>query len=872
MIRFLSLLVILLLTNFSFSQITVFQDDLEGTSTWISAGDLIPNQWLQDVCAGNGPTIAAGTKAMYITSNGGALGCVGSLPNNYNYVNSATGISKAIIYHTVPASCAGNLQFQFDSKLDVDGVNHKADAIYSTDGGTTWTILAAIPSNATAWSVNNIALPTSLGGSSFLIGFQFTYDDVSTIGNLPLAFDNVKVTGTAVSDVTPPIVVCPPNQVVYVNSLCQATTPSFIALATATDNCSATNNLVFTQSPAVGALISTNTSVQITVTDEIGNQGFCSFTALATDTIKPIVICETEVVLPINASCEMIVPNVITLATTTDNCTSSLSDFVFSQNPLVGATVSGVTQVIVTVTDQQGNSATCATQLKPNDTIAPTIVCPADKVINNGAICDFTVLNYIPETVVTENCPNYTVTQNPAQGTAIFSGQTQVTMTVTDQVNQTNTCTFKITVIENQSPVITNCPSSIATCDSIVVFSDVSATDNCLFKIVKTDISGLNSGDVFPVGITAMQYTAIDSSGNTAVCNFNIERYAFPQIPQFVSDSISLCLTTTANIEAIPVTSGTAAWTVGLGTGTISNPNSAATSVSNLSIGLNTFIWTVNSPNCGSKKDSVRVYVNPSPSIATIVRDTVYACASVQSLLSGNIPTVGTSLWTTTGGANILNPTINNTFANQLDPGWNKFYYTISSGACPSTVDSINIYKNLPAKILSSDTSLCKGATNLMVVGNAPSLKQTAIWYFVVGQGNIANSDNDTAYISKISVGANQLVYRLAHPVCGYSYDTLTVAISNCSGEEFTFPTVITPNFDGKNDEFIIDNLHAFYPDCQVTIVNRWGSIVFESTGYSEPWDGTFKGENLPMGTYFYNILLNDADNNKYSGPISIIR
>ena len=871
MIRFISILVLLLSTNLSFSQITVFQDDMEGAATWTVSGDVIPNEWIKGLCAGSGPStlVPGDAYALYITSDPGVVGCTGGLPTNYDYVNSTTGSATAIIYNTVPATCASNLQLQFDSKLEVDGTIHKGEVIYSINGGTSWIVLAQIPNNVVGWSVNNIVLPVSLGATNFLIGFQFTYDDVSALGNFPLAVDNVKIQGT---DNTLPVVTCPPNQEVFLGLTCEGALGDYISLVTASDNCTALNDLVFAQSIAPGTIISTNTSVQITVTDEAGNEGFCSFTVLASDSIKPVVVCENELILPITATCEMIVPDVIALTTITDNCTTQASDFTFSQNPLPGSTVSGITQILITGTDLQGNSSTCSTQLTPNDSIPPTIVCPADKIVNTTGACDYTVLDYISESVITENCPIYTIVQNPIAGTSILTGENAVTMTITDQANLSQTCTFKITVIENQNPVITNCPANIGTCDTIVTFSTVSATDNCLFKIEKTDNSGLNSGDVFPIGITAMQYTATDSSGNTAVCNFNIEVYDFPLVPQFVTDSIALCVTNNTTIAALPITSGTAIWTVGAGSGTIANPNNPSTAVTNLSNGLNTFIWTISSANCGSKKDSVRVYVNQLPSVASILKDTIFACSANQSLLSGNLPTVGTSLWTTTGSANIVNPTINNTFANQLNQGWNQFYYTISSGNCPSSVDSISIYKNFVAQILSSDTSLCKESASLVVIGNQPVYTQTPTWYFQVGQGEIAGADDYTATITKISAGANQLIYRLSHPICGYSYDTLLISVANCTGDEFVFPTVITPNFDGKNDEFVIDNLDLFYPECQVTIVNRWGSVVYESTGYKDPWDGTYKGENLPLGTYFYQILLNDDENTKYSGPISIIR
>lgn len=868
MIRFLSTLILLLFTSYSFAQIIVFEDDMEGVSSWTIAGDVSPNEWIQALCAGSGPSISGGTQAYYISSDPLVAGCTGGLPTNYNYVNSTSGIATAIIYNTVPASCASNLQIQFDSKLAVDGANHRAELIYSADGGATWIVVSSIPNNAGIWSVNNVALPNTLGASSFLIGFQFIYDDVSAIGGFPLAFDNVRVTGT---DIGLPVVVCPVDQEVLMDGNCTGILPDFISLATATDNCTAASDLIFTQSPPAGTVISNNTTVQITAKDEAGNEGFCSFTVVAADSIKPVVICESEMIMSINSSCEMIVPDVIAFASATDNCTAS-SSIVFSQNPLAGSTITGLTQVLVTATDLQGNSSTCSTQLTPNDSIAPTIVCPANKTIDVGTACNYTTLDYITESVITENCTIYTIVQNPAAGTQLTIGQTEVTMTITDQVNLSNSCSFTIDVIESQDPVITNCPISVASCDSIVTFSAVSATDNCLFKIVQTDNSGLHSGDIFPVGITAMEYTAIDSSGNTAVCNFNIEVYEFPYQPNFINDSISLCVTNNTNIEALPSTHGTGVWSVGLGTGVIASPNSLSTAVTNLSDGLNTFIRTNTTQHCGSVIDSVKVYVYQIPSTAMITRDTIYACSANQSLLSGNIPTVGNSLWTTSGNAIIVNPLLNNTFSKDLSPGWNQFYYTISSGNCPTSVDSISIYKNYPAQILSSDTSLCKESANLVVVGNDPLFTQTSSWYFVVGQGDIDGSNNSAATISKISVGANKLVYRLSHPICGYSYDTLNISISNCTGDEFIFPTVITPNFDGKNDEFIIGNLDSFYPECQVTIVNRWGSVVYESVGYKDPWDGTFKGENLPMGTYFYHILLNDDENTKYSGPISIIR
>lgn len=66
-------------------------------------------------------------------------------------------------------------------------------------------------------------------------------------------------------------------------------------------------------------------------------------------------------------------------------------------------------------------------------------------------------------------------------------------------------------------------------------------------------------------------------------------------------------------------------------------------------------------------------------------------------------------------------------------------------------------------------------------------------------------------------------------------------------------PNTFTPNNDGINDFWTIDYLDT-YPGNRVQVFNRYGQLVFESYGYSKPWDGTYKGKALPVGTYYYII------------------
>ncbi|MBR5215463.1 MAG: gliding motility-associated C-terminal domain-containing protein [Bacteroidales bacterium] len=104
-------------------------------------------------------------------------------------------------------------------------------------------------------------------------------------------------------------------------------------------------------------------------------------------------------------------------------------------------------------------------------------------------------------------------------------------------------------------------------------------------------------------------------------------------------------------------------------------------------------------------------------------------------------------------------------------------------------------------------------------------------------------------------------------------------------------PNVFTPNGDGINDFFIIDNdptggteedkdettrgfehesynpLRDYYLRTELTIFNRWGRVVYKSSDYRNDWDGG----NLPDGTYFYVLeCVGERDNHRYQGSVAI--
>jgi len=86
----------------------------------------------------------------------------------------------------------------------------------------------------------------------------------------------------------------------------------------------------------------------------------------------------------------------------------------------------------------------------------------------------------------------------------------------------------------------------------------------------------------------------------------------------------------------------------------------------------------------------------------------------------------------------------------------------------------------------------------------------------------------------------------------------------------------LSPNDDGYNDYLHISGIEDF-PNNVLRIYNRWNVLVYEVEGYSNSdqikWEGTWKGDkDLPDGTYYYHLVLNDEADREFKGFLEIFR
>jgi hypothetical protein len=125
----------------------------------------------------------------------------------------------------------------------------------------------------------------------------------------------------------------------------------------------------------------------------------------------------------------------------------------------------------------------------------------------------------------TDNCTVNTISLNANSFDCSHIGTNSVTLTITDDRGNSSTCVSTVTIEDNETPTITDCPPNIAVsndpgnCEAVVTWVIPSTSDNCNTSLISTN----NSGEAFTAeATTTISYTSIDPAGNFATCEFQV--------------------------------------------------------------------------------------------------------------------------------------------------------------------------------------------------------------------------------------------------------------------------------------------------------------------------------------------------------------
>lgn len=186
---------------------------------------------------------------------------------------------------------------------------------------------------------------------------------------------------------------------------------------------------------------------------------------------------------------------------------------------------------------------------------------------------------------------------------------------------------------------------------------------------------------------------------------------------------------------------------------------------------------------------------------------------------------------------------------------------------CESVSDINFSYFPIPNISIGPDTTICRhhtlGLTVTDTYGYLTNYDYSYFWYPF-------SKTDPYLTLSWLDPGVYNVVVEVTGCPSDVSRDTLILTVEPCP---LTVPNVFTPNGDGFNEYFDIENVE-YYPNSTMTIFNRWGRKVYENTNYQGDWDG----ENCAAGVYYYVFTVNFGDRGngeqleQQHGTVTILR
>ena len=326
-----------------------------------------------------------------------------------------------------------------------------------------------------------------------------------------------------VTDLTPPEAICQ-NIIIQLDANGNAT-----IIGTDIDGGSTDNGVIvsYVANPSTFNCTTTgDNNVTLTVTDDAGLTDDCIAIVTVQDNINPTALCQ-DITIQLDNTGKAIITAADIDNGSNDNCTFTLS----ASQTAFDCTHVGTNTVTLTITDATGNTATCNATVTVEDNVNPTITCAAEQTQTADASnCSAAVTVLAPATA--DNCGVASISNdynNTADASDTYPvGTTTITWTVTDDNNNTNTCTQKITVRDNENPSITCAADQTQTadagsCNAVITVLSPATADNCGVQSVVNDFNNTaDASGTYSVGITTITWTVTDIHGNTNTCTQDI--------------------------------------------------------------------------------------------------------------------------------------------------------------------------------------------------------------------------------------------------------------------------------------------------------------------------------------------------------------
>jgi gliding motility-associated-like protein len=265
--------------------------------------------------------------------------------------------------------------------------------------------------------------------------------------------------------------------------------------------------------------------------------------------------------------------------------------------------------------------------------------------------------------------------------------------------------------------------------------------------------------------------------------------------------------------------------------------------------------------NNGCSSDPYKTEVSITPLISFFM-DKSSGCEDLTINFKGNaFPKNSDYFWDFGDGGNSTDSTPSYTYVDAGD--YDLSIIIKSSSGCYDTLILANFIHCFPSPNVDFDFSppIIPFSDPEASFNNKTQNGQTYLWDF--GDGGSSKQTNPNHTYSSLG---DYIVWLKAESDKGCT-DSISKLLKVVE-DRFSTPNVITPNGDGVNDVFKVENLESLQ-SCELEVYNRWGQLVFSDAEYDNLWNG----DELADGVYFYIVkYISFFGEGEFTGTLTIMR
>lgn len=248
---------------------------------------------------------------------------------------------------------------------------------------------------------------------------------------------------------------------------------------------------------------------------------------------------------------------------------------------------------------------------------------------------------------------------------------------------------------------------------------------------------------------------------------------------------------------------------------------------------------------------SLTFTVTESPNPVPVITGPAAGCDGIPLVLGTSEP-YSTYAWSNdenTASIEVLTGSYTVTVTNQFGCTGTSSAYNVVVDENPTA----GFFTDPVSPQLPNTTVIFNDASN----GNGGTITS---WNWDLGEPGAGSNDQDTQWTYTLP---GQYPITLVVTTANGCVDTVT-AVYTIRPAEIIIPNVFSPNGDGLNDTFAIENIEFF--GNEVMVMNRWGQTLLESKNYRNSW----RAQDVPDGTYYYIVRLEDG--REFTGHLTVLR